>query len=137
MAIGSRRVTPRLSVIATVVSEAIVAPTKTPCCQLNDSYTSGATRARRPPKISAEIGTPAGSSQWGEMDGDCFAGTVYRELGCAAGLLPGFHGWPFQSISPSGGAVSIPSHQTSRDGVNPTFVKIESCCRAFITFGFV
>ena len=76
MAIGSRRVTPTAPVIAAVVSEAMPAPTKTPCCQLSDSYTSGASRARLPPKMNAEIGTPAGSSHFGEMRGACRAGTV-------------------------------------------------------------
>ena len=37
MAMGSRRVTPTAPVLAAVVSEAIVAPTNTPCCQPNDS----------------------------------------------------------------------------------------------------
>ena len=34
MAMGSRRVTPTSPVIAAVVSDAMLAPTKTPCCQL-------------------------------------------------------------------------------------------------------
>src|SRR5882724_7511199 len=78
MAIGSRRVIPTSPVAAAVVSEAIIAPTNTPCCQSKDSYTSGATRALRPPKINAEIGTPSGASHFGEILGDCGAGTVYR-----------------------------------------------------------
>src|SRR5580704_19125800 len=98
MAIGSRRTMPTFPVAAAVVSLAIVAPTKTPCCQSRASYTSGATRARRPPKMSAEIGTPSGSSQCGEVEGDCLAGTVYLELGCAAGPLLGVHFSLFQSI---------------------------------------
>ena len=76
MAIGSRRVMPTSPVAAAVVSDAIVAPTNTPCCQSNDSYTSGATRALRPPNMNAEIGTPSGASHFEEMLGDCFAGTV-------------------------------------------------------------
>src|SRR3984893_14157621 len=87
IAMGSRRVTPTAPVAAAVVSDAIVAPTYTPCCQLNDSYTSGASRARRPPKINAEIGTPSGSSQRGEIDGAWVAGPVYRALACGAGFL--------------------------------------------------
>src|SRR6266849_2383192 len=87
IASGSRRTTPTSPVAAAVVSLAIVAPTKTPCCQSNDSYINGATRARRPPKMNAEIGTPSGASHFGEMPGACCAGTVYRELGCAAGPL--------------------------------------------------
>ena len=69
MAVGSRRVTPIFSVMAAVVSDAIVAATYTPCCQFIASYTSGAERARRPPKMNAEIGTPAESSQCGEIEG--------------------------------------------------------------------
>lgn len=37
MAMGSRRVMPTSPVAAAVVSKALVAPTKTPCCQSNDS----------------------------------------------------------------------------------------------------
>ncbi len=37
MAMGSRRVTPTWPVLAAVVSDAIVAATKTPCCQPKDS----------------------------------------------------------------------------------------------------
>ena len=88
---GSRRVIPTSPVAAAVVSLAIVAPTNTPCCQSNDSYTSGATRALRPPKMNAEIGTPSGASHFGEMLGDCCAGTVYRAFGCAAAPLDGSH----------------------------------------------
>src|ERR1700690_475343 len=119
---GSRRVTPIAPVAAAVVSEAIVAPTKTPCCQSRDSYTSGARRARRPPKISAEMGSPSGSSQCFEIEVDCAAGTVYREFGCAAGPEPADHGWPFQSIKPLGGAPLIPSHQGSPESVMATLV---------------
>src|SRR5207237_10767679 len=100
MAMGSRRVTPTSPLAAAVVSEAIVAPTKTPCCQSNDSYTSGATRARLPPKMNAEMGTPSGASQFGEMLGDCFAGTVYRAFGCAAEPLEESRGSRFQLHTP-------------------------------------
>src|SRR5579859_3019864 len=110
MAMGSRRVTPTAPVAAAVVSDAIVAPTKTPCCQSRASKTSGATFARRPPKMIAEIGTPSESSKCFERDGACLAGTVYREFGCAAGPLLGVHFSPFQSVSPAGGAAFIPSH---------------------------
>ena len=47
---------------AAVVSEAMPAPTITPCFQSRASYTSGATSRRRPPKRMAEIGTPSGCS---------------------------------------------------------------------------
>src|ERR1700735_1414181 len=138
IAMGSRRVTPTAPVVAAVVSEAMVAPTNTPCCQSRDWYTSGATRARRPPKIIAEMGMPSGSSQCAEIDGDCFAATVYRELGCAAGPILGFQASPLQLISSSCGTPLMPSHQGSRDvAVMATFVKIASCCNAVLTFGFV
>src|SRR5579863_4909139 len=117
MAIGSRRVTPTAPVIAAVVSDAIVAATYTPCCQFIASYTKGARRARRPPKINAEMGTPAGSSQRGEMEGACAAGTVYRELACAAGPFAGDHGRPCQSNMSAGILSVMPSHQGSRCGV--------------------
>src|SRR3981081_1502531 len=134
MAMGSRRVIPTLPVAAAVVSLAIVAPTNPPCCQSNDSYTSGATRALRPPKINAEIGTPSGASHFGEILGDCCAGTVYRAFGCAAVPLDGSHGSPFQLITPAGGSVPIPSHHGSRSEVIATFVKSVFLCNASITF---
>src|SRR5687768_9220298 len=84
MAIGSRRTTPTAPVCAAVVSDATEAPTKTPCAQSIASNTNGAVRARRPPKMSAEIGTPCGSLNLGEIDGHCAAGAVKREFGCAA-----------------------------------------------------
>ena len=134
MAIGSRRVIPTLPVAAAVVSLAIVAPTNTPCCQLNDSYTSGATRALLPPNMNAEIGTPSGASHLGEMLGDCRAGTVYRAFGCAAGPLDGSHNSPFQLMSAAGASLPIPSHHGSRSGVNATFVNNVFLCSAPITF---
>src|ERR1700680_628002 len=137
MAMGSRRVTPTAPVAAAVVSDAIVAPTYTPCCQLNDSYTSGATRARRPPKINAEIGTPSGSSQRGEIDGAWWAGTVYRELACAGGSCSSAPVQPCQSTRPAGAASSRPCHHGSRDAVIAVLVKIELLRIASITFPFV
>src|SRR5580704_5874283 len=137
IAIGSRRTIPTFPVAAAVVSLAIVAPTNTPCCQSNDSYTNGATRARRPPKINAEIGTPSSASHFGEMLGDCRAGTVYRALGCAAGPFDESHRSFFQLINPVGGSTPIPSHHGSRSGVIATFVKIVFLCSASITFRFV
>jgi len=50
---------------AAVVSDFNCEARKTPCLQLNDSTTSGTPSGRRPPKIIAEIGTPAGSSHFG------------------------------------------------------------------------
>ena len=87
IAMGSRRVTPTAPVAAAVVSDAMVAPTNTPCCQLNDSYTSGASRARRPPKINAEIGTPPGSSQRGEIDARLFGRHRVPRVGLRAGAI--------------------------------------------------
>src|SRR5712671_3793271 len=134
MAMGSRRVIPTSPVAAAVVSLAIVAPTNTPCCQSNDSYTSGATRALRPPKIKAEIGTPSGASHFGEMLGDCRAGTVYRAFGCAAAPLEGSHASPFQLVKPAGASLPIPSHHGSRSAVIATFVNSVFLRRAPITF---
>src|SRR5467141_2356328 len=134
MAMGSRRVIPTSPVDAEVVSLAIVAPTNTPCCQSNDSYTSGATRALRPPKMNGEIGTPWGASHFGEMLGDCRAGTVYRAFGCAAAPLDGSHASPFQSINPEGASLPIPSHHGSRSEVIATLVKRVFLCSASITF---
>src|ERR1051326_2910649 len=93
MAMGSRRTTPTAPPCwAAVVSEAMVAPTNTPCCQVKDWYTKGATRARRPPKMMAAMGTPLGFSRSGEMLGHCRAGAVKRLLGWAAfSLEAGVH----------------------------------------------
>src|SRR3712207_705661 len=85
MAIGSRRTTPVCPVAAAVVSLPSVAPTYTPCIQLNAWYTSGIVRLRRPPKTMAVTGTPAGSSHAGSMTGLFVAGAVKRLFGCAAG----------------------------------------------------
>jgi len=49
-----------------VVSDAIDAPTSTPCVQLRASNTSGTSDSRRPPNTIAEIGTPCASSVCGE-----------------------------------------------------------------------
>src|SRR4029077_6768425 len=136
MAIGSRRLTPTSPVSAPVVSEPMLAHTKAPCCQLRDSYTRGAPRARLPPKINAEIGTPAGSSHFGEMRGACRAGTVYLEFGCAIGpFAPGDILRPCQSANSEGTSAVIPSHQGSREAVMATLVKIVFRLTAVITFG--
>src|SRR5215213_1971792 len=97
---GSRRNCPTAPAAAAVVSDAIVAPTKTPCSHERASYTSGTVDARRPPKRIAEIGTPAGSSHSGAIDGHCDAGAVKRAFGCAAGVVvSGVHTSPFQSTA--------------------------------------
>src|SRR6185312_3652090 len=85
--------------------------------------------ARRPPKIMALMGTPAGSSQAGSMVGHCEAGAVKRELGCAA-FAPvclassGVQWLPCQSRHSAGGSSVMPSHHTPPSGVNATLVKI-------------
>src|SRR5512142_2466423 len=118
IAIGSRR-TPAFSPwAAAVVSDPMVAARYVPCSQLKDWSTSGIVVDRRPPKMSAEIGTPLGS--WAKRDsaGLLAIGAVKRLFGWADfSLEPFFHGWPFQSIRSSGGSLSLPSHQTSPSGV--------------------
>src|SRR5438093_13346358 len=116
IAIGSRRTTPTFPVIAAVVSVLMAEPRKTPCDQSKASNTSGITPVRREPKMTPEIGTPCGSSQFGAIDGHCWARTVKREFGCAAGPSPGFHGRPCQSASPAGTDGLSPSHQGPPSG---------------------
>src|SRR6185436_2882753 len=114
------------------------APTKTPWSQSKASKTSGAVRARRPPKMRAEIGTPSGSSNLGEIDGHCFAGAVKREFGCAAFSFDPFsHGRPCQSVRCWGTSPSIPSHHGRLSSVTATLVKIELRCRLSIALGLV
>src|SRR5580658_130108 len=84
--------------------------------------------ARRPPKISALMGTPCGSSQAGSMVGHCEAGAVKRELGCAALTLVslaicGVHRLPRQSVHSAGGSSVMPSHHTPPSGVRAVLVK--------------
>ena len=66
---------------AAVVSDAIAEPTNTPFCQLLDWYTRGAVLARRPPNTIALTGTPAGSSNLSDRQGQFCAFAVKRELG--------------------------------------------------------
>src|SRR5216683_1465237 len=137
-AIGSRRITPTVPVIAAVVSEPIVAPRYTPWVQLNDCRTSGTVVERRPPKRIAEIGTPFGSSTKRDRAGLFFIGAVNRLFGCAAySAEPFVHGRPRQSVSRSGTSPSMPSHQTSPSGVSATFVKYAFRSSDRIAFGFV
>src|ERR1700687_1539954 len=138
MAIGSRRTTPTAPVAAAVVSDATEAPTNTPWFQSKASSTSGATRARRPPKMNAEIGTPCGSLNFGERDGHCDAGAVKREFGCAAfSGEPFCHGRPRQSVRRSGTSPSMPSHHGQPSSVTATFVKIVFLRIVAMAFGFV
>src|SRR6266481_2388955 len=87
--------------------------------------------------MNAEIGTPSAASHFGEILGDCDAGTVYRAFGCAATPFEGSHFSPRQVINPAGGSPPIPSHHGSFSAVRPVFVKIVSWVRACITLGFV
>src|SRR5215471_13961287 len=121
---GSRRTTPTFPVMAAVVSVPMADPRKTPWGQSKASKTSGTTRARRDPKMKPEMGTPWGSSQFGAADGHWLHGTVKREFGCAAGVPPGAHGLPCQSMVPAGASVPMPSHHGSLEGVIATLVKI-------------
>src|SRR5918995_220205 len=118
MAKGSKRSLPTAPAWAAVVSELMIEPRKTPWSQSNDSVTSGTFVARRPPKRIAEIGTPAGSSHSGEIDGHCDAGVVKRALGWAAGS-------------------DRPSHHTSPSSVFATLVKIELPHRVAMALGLV
>src|SRR5580700_2426253 len=98
--------------------------------------------ARRPPKISALIGTPAGSSHAGSMVGHCEAGAVNREFGCAAFApvslaICGVHTFPRQSRHSAGGSSVMPSHHTPPSGVSATLVKIELRASVVIAFGLV
>ena len=63
---------------------------------------------------------------------------LYRELGCAAGIVP-FHGLPSQSVTvtPGASSSSIPSQNTPPSLVDATFVKIVFRKIVFIAFGFV
>src|SRR5574337_771366 len=85
----------------------------------------------------AEIGTPSGSSQRGEIDGHCLAGSVKRELGWAAAPSPGIQGLPRQSTRPSDGVGSFPSHHGSPSGVTATLVKIVFRPTAAMMLGLV
>lgn len=72
------------------------------------------------------MGTPAGSSHSGAIDGHCDAGVVNRAFGWAAGVSDaGVQGSPLQSVSSAGGSSVIFSHQTSPSGVRATLVNTE------------
>src|SRR6202044_1803877 len=98
--------------------------------------------ARRPPKISALIGTPCGSSQAGSMVGHCDAGAVKREFGWAAFApvslaICGVHRFPRQSVHSAGGSSVMPSHHTPPSGVSATLVKIVLLASAANPLGFL
>src|SRR5260370_31010130 len=136
MAIGSRRTARPWPVMAAVVSVLSAEPRKTPRPKSNATNTSGMPLERREQKMKAEIGTPCGSSQFGAMDGHCWASTVKREFGWAAGV-PGFQGCPCQSTRPAGGSGVSPSHHGSSDGVSATLVKIVLLFTIAVALGFV
>src|SRR3954469_23856246 len=118
IAIGSKRSLPTAPAAAAVVSLAMIEPRNTPCSQSNACVTSGTVVRRRPPNRIALIGTPAGSSHSGAIDGHCDAGAVNLAFGCAAVVSAvGVHGWPRQSVACSGLALLMPSHHTSPSGV--------------------
>src|SRR3974390_1883346 len=99
MANGSRRSFPTAPAAAAVVSEAMIDPMKTPCCQLKASVINGTTVDRRPPKRTAEIGTPRGASHSAALEGSRDPGGGHRGFGWAAGVpVPGVQDWPFQSV---------------------------------------
>src|SRR3954469_19469634 len=138
IAIGSKRSSPTAPAAAAVVSEDIVAPMKTACSQSKASWTSGTTVARRPPKRKASIGTPAGSSHSGAIEGHCEAGVVKRALGGAAGTSDsGVQSLPCQSIACVGGSPVIPSHQISPSSVLAQLVKIVFRSIVSIALGLV
>src|SRR3954469_12866868 len=123
---GSKRTSPTVPAAAAVFSEDITEPRNTPCSQSLASVTSGTVVRRRPPKRIAEIGTPAGSSHSGAIEGHCDAGAVKRAFGWAAGVsTSGFHGLPFQSVARAGGASVMPSHHTSPSSVSAVLVKMQ------------
>src|ERR1700694_973893 len=88
--------------------------------------------------MNASIGTPAGSSHCGSIEGHCDAATVKRALGCAA-VRPdcGVHSLPVQSVSLGGGSFVMPSHHTSPSGVSATLVKMVFVLIVSMQFGFV
>src|SRR3989442_11714141 len=116
----------------------MIEPMNVPCRHDSASFTSGTTPPRRPPNRIAEIGTPAGFSQSGEITGHCRAGVVKRAFGCAA-LRPlfGVQGRRSQSARCGGGESVIPSHHTSPSGVMAQFVKIEFASHVRMAFGLV
>src|SRR5687767_2036794 len=99
MAKGSNRSRPTAPAAAAVVSDDMIDPRNTPWRQSNDWVTRGTFVARRPPNRMAEIGTPAGSSHSGAIDGHWAAGAVNRALGWAAGAVDsGVQSSPRQSM---------------------------------------
>src|SRR5580692_1243363 len=138
MAKGSRRRFPTTPAAAAVVSEAMMEPRNTPWAQSKDSVTRGTTERRRPPKRTAEMGTPRGSSHSGAQAGFCSADTVKRAFGWEAGVpLSGVQAWPRQSVSDAGATSVIPSHHTSPSSVRAVLVKMQLLLSVFMALGLV
>src|SRR6185312_3319592 len=94
--------------------------------------------ARRPPKIIAEIGTPAAASQSASKVGHWRMSTVKRAFGWAAGVPEdSVQSRPCQSIKWAGVSGVIPSHQTSPSSVRATLVKIVFSLSEAIAIGLV
>src|SRR4029078_5258355 len=90
------------------------------------------------PKINAEIGTPAGSSQRASIEGHCAAATVKRAFACAATRpQPGVHSLPCQAMRRAGGSLVMSSHHTSPSGVIATLVKMTFARSVAIALGLV
>src|ERR1700761_860304 len=102
---------------------------------------SGTVEERRPPKMSASMGTPSGLCHASSLGGHCAAGAVKRLLGCAAGrpVLPmaGVHGSPRPSRHSDGGESVMPSHQTPPSGVSATLVKMVLRASVAMALGLV
>src|ERR1700679_2728752 len=138
MAKGSRRRLPTAPAWAAVVSDAMMDPRNTPCSQSLDWKTSGTTEARRPPKRTALMGTPLGSSHSGAIAGSWLAGAVNRAFGCAAGVPDsGVQSLPFQSVRWAGGSSLMPSHQMSPSSVSAVLVKMQLPSRVRMALGLV
>src|SRR5688572_9197720 len=88
--------------------------------------------------MMAEMGTPLGLSHSFEIDGHWRAGTVNRELGCAAfPLETGVQRFPCQSTARAGGSPSIPSHHGWFFSLMAVFVKMAFRFSIAIAFGLV
>src|SRR5437868_773434 len=135
---GSKRSSPTVPAAAAVFSDDMLAPRNTPWSQSVASVTSGTTVERRPPNMMASMGTPAGSSHSGAIEGAWAAATVKRALGWAAGVsLSGVQSLPRQSIACAGGSLLRPSHHTSPSSVSAQFVKIVFFASIFAALGLV
>src|SRR5262245_39254346 len=116
----------------------MVEPRNVPWRHDSASFTSGTTPARRPPNRIAEIGTPPGFSQSGEITGHWRAGTVKRALGCAARRpLSGVQRRLSQSVNSPGACSVSSSHHASPSGVIAQLVKIALAASEPIALGLL